>query len=205
MRQQPPCKSNKYGLRAKGFFSLTWGFPSPGGNSVAVEFLFPCCRLSPKRGLGLIRGGTCDRHPVLAFCLGGLGDLEHHQETRSAPRVRENRSLMDKAPASSSMDEMTHLMQELGLREDDLDGVVFDEKKAPRAAERWLEIAIGLTWTRPTSNSGSSRTCGLLGILCKMSNSCKWRRTCTPSNFSALATGSGCCREDPGTSEVTHS
>lgn len=39
------------------------------------------------------------------------------------------------------MDETTCLMEELGLREKDLDDVIFDEKEAPPAAIRWMAIA----------------------------------------------------------------
>ena len=45
-----------------------------------------------------------------------------------------------KAAGSSSAAEVEQLMAELGLREEDLDDVVFDEKEAPPAATRWMSV-----------------------------------------------------------------
>ena len=38
-------------------------------------------------------------------------------------------------------DNVTTLMKELGLREEDLDDVIFDEKEAPVEAARWIALA----------------------------------------------------------------
>ncbi|KAI5022517.1 hypothetical protein ZWY2020_059247 [Hordeum vulgare] len=52
----------------------------------------------------------------------------------------------DKASGSttarpSEIDDVELLMKELGLREEDLDNVAFDEKEAPTEAIRWIALA----------------------------------------------------------------
>ncbi|KAI4998366.1 hypothetical protein ZWY2020_053708 [Hordeum vulgare] len=42
--------------------------------------------------------------------------------------------------ASSSAADVEQLMAELGLREEDLDDVIFDEKEAPPEATRWMAV-----------------------------------------------------------------
>ena len=41
----------------------------------------------------------------------------------------------------SEIDGVASLMKELGLREEDLDDVVFDDKTAPPEAARWIALA----------------------------------------------------------------
>lgn len=42
---------------------------------------------------------------------------------------------------STMIDETVRLMEELGLREEDIDDVVFEEDKAPSAATHWMALA----------------------------------------------------------------
>lgn len=44
------------------------------------------------------------------------------------------------ASGSEAVSEVESLMKELGLREEDLDDVVFNEKEASPAATRWMAI-----------------------------------------------------------------
>ena len=41
----------------------------------------------------------------------------------------------------AEIDDVDRLMKELGLREEDLDDVVFDAKEAPAEAARWIALA----------------------------------------------------------------
>ena len=45
------------------------------------------------------------------------------------------------APSSSGLSEVEKMMEDLGLREEDLDDVVFDDKEAPQEAVRWMALA----------------------------------------------------------------
>ena len=45
------------------------------------------------------------------------------------------------ASGSGEVDDMQQMMAELGLREEDLDDVVFDEEEAPPEAVRWIALA----------------------------------------------------------------
>ena len=44
------------------------------------------------------------------------------------------------ATGSSGLSDVEKMMQELGLREEDLDDVVFDEKDAPPESPRWVAL-----------------------------------------------------------------
>ena len=44
------------------------------------------------------------------------------------------------ASGSKATSEVEQMMVELGLLEEDLDDVVFDEKEAPAAATRWMAV-----------------------------------------------------------------
>ena len=44
------------------------------------------------------------------------------------------------AAEADGIDDVQLMMKELGLREEDLDDVVFDEKEAPPAATRWMAV-----------------------------------------------------------------
>ena len=50
-------------------------------------------------------------------------------------------STADEASGSSTASEVEKMMAELGLREEDLDDVVFDEKEAPEGVARWIALA----------------------------------------------------------------
>ena len=45
------------------------------------------------------------------------------------------------AAEADGIDDVQLMMKELGLREEDLDDVVFDEKEAPEEAARWIALA----------------------------------------------------------------
>ena len=47
----------------------------------------------------------------------------------------------DGSQASEGVSDVEKMMQELGLKEEDLDDVVFDEQEAPQAAARWIAVA----------------------------------------------------------------
>ena len=49
------------------------------------------------------------------------------------------------ASGSSSVSDVDAMMKELGLREEDLDDVVFDEKDAPPAAAIWVAATAAAT------------------------------------------------------------
>ena len=50
-------------------------------------------------------------------------------------------SRTNEASGSSSASEVEKMIAELGLREEDLDDVIFDEKDAPPEAARWMAVA----------------------------------------------------------------
>lgn len=50
-------------------------------------------------------------------------------------------AIAPEASGSADVDETARLMKELGLREEDLDDVVFEEDKAPPATNRWMALA----------------------------------------------------------------
>ena len=45
------------------------------------------------------------------------------------------------AAGSSGTDDVEKMMRELGLREEDLDDVIIDEKEVPSEAARWIALA----------------------------------------------------------------
>ena len=47
----------------------------------------------------------------------------------------------DGSPCPEGVTDVEKMMQELGLKEEDLDDVVFDEKDAPAEAARWIALA----------------------------------------------------------------
>ena len=49
--------------------------------------------------------------------------------------------VVDGVAGSSGVNDVEKMMMELGLREEDLDDVVFDEKEAPPDAVRWIALA----------------------------------------------------------------
>ena len=59
-----------------------------------------------------------------------------------------------KASGSGDPDNLAAMMKELGLSEEDLDDVIFDEKEVLLAEPRWIALA----------RHGSSETCEQLGI-----------------------------------------
>ena len=50
-------------------------------------------------------------------------------------------SKADEASGSNTASDMENMMAELGFREEDLDDVVFDEKRAPPYETRWMAVA----------------------------------------------------------------
>ena len=45
------------------------------------------------------------------------------------------------ASGSSGISDMEKMMEELGLREEDLDDIVYDKKEAPEEGARWIALA----------------------------------------------------------------
>ena len=61
------------------------------------------------------------------------------------------------ASAGPEVDDVATLMEELGLREEDLDDVVFDEKGAPLEAARWIAL-VKVNSPKTYTNFGFSGT-----------------------------------------------
>ena len=122
------------------FFPLVRVSPSsPGAIFAAVERLFPYHRSSPVSSMR--QGGDglpgLSSHPWARK--GSAETRVPHQATRSVLRVR---LFMENSGASSSgISDVEQMMKELGLKEEDLDDVVFDEQPAPPEGPRWVALA----------------------------------------------------------------
>ena len=85
------------------------------------------------------RGDHWDRCPLLVRVPGSDGVLGFPPNARSIFFGQEI-SMDSTGTSGSAVSDVEAMMKELGLREEDLDDNVFDEKEAPKEAVRWVAL-----------------------------------------------------------------